>query len=260
MSDNRQDETMPLMGDLLDRYFHGLSQVVSRKTLQTHACVLRRFGLWAHDTRLWEHNAFSKVKGLRIDANETVRPLFTVEEFRKLMQHLAGDNVVIAGWTAEDRRIAYWLAVKTGLRADELLRLRTEDLNFHTNPPAIRIDCGKFRRLDQIPIPKDLASAVQSFSETKESHSNIFTKRPPAILTRMLRRDLLASSIPETRVQTVSFHTLRQTCVSWWLHVDRLPPNLVWLLARIGSRRSKDDHRITPSRDWSWLDRTPSFG
>jgi hypothetical protein len=119
--------------------------------------------------------------------------------------------------------------VKTAYRQKELRALRVCNLYLDEQPPVI---CMKARHTKnktegEVPIPDDLAAALKKHVAKLEATDPVF-KLPATSgsIVDIMRRDLEGAGIvwklPTGEI--IDFHTLRATCITWWLDVDKLSP------------------------------------
>ena len=214
-------------------------------------------------------NPFDHVVAPGADENpEYERQPLTVEQFRKLAKHLAtferykGQK---SRWTASDRKMIYWTAVRTGYRQSELRALRRANLLLDETPAKITLKAkdAKNKTAGEVPIPTDLATALKKYVADSEPTDPVF----PLPLTSgsivdMMRRDLKGAGIPWKLPtgEVIDFHTLRSTAISWWLDEDGLSPKRVQILARLKTlalvQRYSRNLRI---EEFGWLDKGPKL-
>lgn len=89
-----------------------------------------------------------EVKAERAKVSANVPEFVTGEEFKQLLNYLAGDNKLLA-----------LIAFGTGLRLMELLRLRVKDVDF--NGGLLTVHDGKGGKDRVVPLPKSLRDALQ---------------------------------------------------------------------------------------------------
>lgn len=166
----------------------------------------------------------------------------TVEQFQKLMAHLDTFERYphqFAEWNASDRKLLYWTAVKTAFRQNELRSLRVRYVLFDTKPVLITIKArdAKNRTKGAVPVPNDLAAMLRMYVKGRDEDDRLFPF--PATnhgIVDMFRRDLDGAGVKwdygDENPETVDFHTLRSTAITWWLDEDGLNPKRVQVLAR----------------------------
>jgi integrase len=165
----------------------------------------------------------------------------TVIQFQKLVKYLRGFDRYprqIARWTAYERLLIYWTAVRTAFRLNELRSLRVRNLLRDAKPIQIVIPPGvaKNRIRRSVPIPTDLATALRAYVSGLDGDDRIFPfPTSNHSVLEMFRRDLDGAGIRwnfgDDSPETIDFHTLRSTAITWWLDVDGLTPKRVQILA-----------------------------
>jgi integrase len=210
-----------------------------------------------------------KAPGQYEDPEVERRPM-TVAEFRKLAAYLGTFELYKgqqARWTAYDRKMIYWTAVKTAYRKTELSKLRVANLHLDEKPPCISIKArhAKNKTAGDVPIPNDLAVALKKYVKDRqlEPHDKLFvfplTSR--GVLS-MFRRDLKEAGIEATLPtgEVIDFHALRSTAITWWLDVDGLSAKRVQILARLKTlglvAKYSRNYRIA---DFGWLNKGPQL-
>lgn len=200
------------------------------------------------------------------DTQHNRRPL-TLEEFRKLAAHLktfGRHHQQKARWTALDRRLIYWTAVKTALRLEAMRALTVDDLRLEGSPATIRswAKHQKNKTEHEVPIPPDLAQALKTYTRRKLPTAKVFPfPRSAEAGTLTLRRDLDAAGVDWSRNphETVDFHTLRSTAITWWLVHDRLDQLTVARLANLKTLRLVQKYSQNfRMENFAWLNQTPS--
>ncbi len=144
------------------------------------------------------------------------------------------------GMTAQERCLAYRVAIQTGLRAGELRSLRRGSFNLDDKQPFVKADSGttKNRQTAYQYIDRELANDLRDFLSAKLPATPVFNL-PPKEAAKMLQSDLkdarvlwlAESNIDPTErakrelgdfLQTknesgeeLDFHSLRHTCGAW---------------------------------------------
>jgi site-specific recombinase XerD len=197
---------------------------------------------------------------------EYERQPMTVEQFRKLMDYLdtferyKHQN---ARWTAYDRKLIYWTAVKTAYRQSELKALVKGNLHLDTKPAVVSLKARftKNKTEGEVPIPTDLADALRKYVADLEPTDKVFKfPHTSGSIVDMLRRDLNGAGI-EWKLPTgevIDFHALRSTAISWWLDVEKLSPKRVQVLSRLKTLALVYNYsRNLRIDDFSWLESGP---
>lgn len=204
-------------------------------------------------------------------ANPTVeRVPLSVDQFQKLMAYLDTFERYphqFARWIASDRKLLYWTAVKTAFRQNELRSLRVRNILFDTKPVLITIKAGdaKNRTKGAVAIPDDLADELRKYVEGRDDFDPLFPF--PSTnhgICDMFRRDLTGAEIKwdfgKENPETIDFHTLRSTAITWWLDEDGLNPKRVQVLARLKTLALVAAYsRNMRLEDFSWLNNGPKL-
>jgi integrase len=168
-------------------------------------------------------------------------------------------------WSAKERQLIYWTAVKTGYRESELKKLRKWNLYLDGKPAVVGLKArhNKNKQKGEVPIPNDLAAALKKHIANLEPDDLVF--RFPSTsgsVVDMLRKDLEGAGISWKLVsgELIDFHALRATAIVWWLTVDRRTPKEVQVLARLKSISMLDKYtRNFKLEDFRWLNRGPNL-
>jgi site-specific recombinase XerD len=245
----------------------GLS-VASRRH---YLVAIKDFCKWGARTGRATKNQLADLKPPgQYECPEVERVPLSVKQFQALSHYLdtferyKGQQ---ASWTAYDRLLIYWTAVKTAYRKTEMSTLRVRNLHFDTKPPCISIRAGdaKTKAAGEVPIPADLAAALQRYVRNRDDDEWVF--RFPATsrsVVRMFRRDLTGAGIKwnfgEDDPRTIDFHTTRATAITWWLDVDGLTPKRVQILARLKTLAlvAKYSRNLRLS-EFGWLNKGPKL-
>jgi hypothetical protein len=217
------------------------------------------------------HNPFASIEVPPLDEEVVYERLpLTIVEFQKLTKHLGTFDRYRhqkAVWSAYDRKIIYWTAVKTAYRESELAALRVWNLCLNENPPVIFLKAGdtKNKRVGEVGVPDDLATALKTYIVGKDPDDILFPfPTTSGSIVDILRRDLEGAGIvwelPSGEV--IDFHSLRATAVCWWLEQDPrvLSPKRVQMLARMSTIALLDRYsRNLRMGDYSWLNQGPKL-
>lgn len=245
---------------------HG-GKSVSVATRHHHLRAMKNFCRWMVASKRALQNPAEHVELPSPDEDPQIerRPL-TVAEFQALMAYLTTFERYphqLSKWTAADRRLVYWLAVKTGFRKNELATLRRADFQLDSKPPRVVVQArhAKSGEKASVPIPNDLAASLGAYTDHMHPEAQVF--RFPTCchsVVDILRRDLRGAGITwnedKDSAETIDFHTLRSTAITWWLTEDRLHPKAVQQLARVTSLALVERYsRNWVMKDYSWLNK-----
>jgi len=249
------------------RYLGKLDIAVS--TRRSYIIAMKDFGDEMVRLGAAKGNPFANVEppGQYEDPEYERAPL-TVKQFQMLTKYL-GTFERYKGqksrWTAHDRKLIFWTAVTTGYRVGELRSLIRANLYLDEKPPLI---CLKARHTKnktdgEVPIPRDLAVALKKYVAGMAPTSRIFPfPSTCGSVVDMLRRDLTGAGVvwklPTGEV--IDFHTLRSTCITWWLDVHGLSPKRVQVLARLKTLPLVSNYsRNLRLEDFAWLNKGPKL-
>jgi integrase len=199
---------------------------------------------------------------------EYERQPLTVKQFRLLMTHM--DTFTRyrhqkCKWTAHDRKIIYWTAVKTAYRQSELRALKKANFYLDETPAVVSLKArhAKNKTEGEIAIPSDLAKALKEYLTDLNPNDRVFPfPKTSGSIVDTMRKDLKGAGIP-SRLPTgeiVDFHTLRATAITWWLDEDKLSPKRVQVLARLKTLALVYKYsRNLRLEDFSWLESGPKL-
>jgi integrase len=167
--------------------------------------------------------------------------------------------------TAHDRKIVYWVAVKTGYRESELKALRKANLFLDEKPAVVSLKARhtKNKTEGEVPIPADLAKALKKYVAHLAPSDLVFPfPSTSGSIVDMFRRDLAGAGVQWklTTGEIIDFHALRCTAITWWLDVDGLSPKRVQVLARLKTLALVQNYsRNLRLEDFGWLNRGPKL-
>lgn len=242
---------------------------IATSTRRAYIIAMKDFGDEMTRIGVAKENPFKHVQAPgQYENPERERQPLTVAQFRTLMKYLDG-FVRYKGqhsrWTAYDRKMIYWTAVKTAYRQSELRALRKANLYLDGEPPVISLKARhtKNKTDGEVPIPNDLARALKRYVAKLDPIDPVFPLPVTSgSIVDMMRRDLTAAGIPWKLPtgEVVDFHTLRSTAITWWLDVDGLSPKRVQVLARLKTlalvQRYSRNLRI---EEFEWLNKGPKL-
>lgn len=240
-------------------------------TRRHYIVAAKDFCKWMVRSKRATKNPLAELQPPSQYADPTIeRVPLTITQFQNLIAYLDTFERYphqFAEWNAADRKLLYWAAVKTGYRQGELRRLRVRNIFFDAKPIQIVIKAGdaKNRTKGAVPIPDDLAAKLEAYVKSREGDELLFPF--PATnhgIVDMFRRDLTGAGIRwdygKESPETVDFHTLRSTAITWWLDVDGLPPKRVQILSRLKTLALVASYsRNMRLEDFSWLNNGPNL-
>lgn len=117
-----------------------------------------------------------------------------------------------------ERRIAFSLAARCGLRTKEVLEVAPSHVVDTDAGTMLRVHAGKGDKYRETPVPSDLATTIRAADDYREDDSD--TPIIPITTTSGLRkvierrRDKLATETGDDAWRNVSWHDLRRTWAS----------------------------------------------
>ncbi len=257
--------TVKIKGKVITQRRKGLS----KRTLNGFVGALQQFGKWAvRKQKVARHNPVDGLEKYDNEADDRrkVRRALTRDEVQKLLRTTA-EQPERFGMDGRERALLYWVAIETGLRANELRTLDVEhvDLN-HAGGPTLFIDAGysKHRERDELPLRPDLAREIQAFimERKKLPQAKLFGGRYKALTDKpadMLYEDMKAAGIErQTVAGSLDFHALRHTFVS---SLKGIEARQAQALARHKSSTMTDRYTHAPLEERRiLLNEVPFFG
>lgn len=251
--------------DAVQRWVHQSLKTVA--TRHHYIVALKDFCKWMKKTHRAAENPLENLKAPDQYSDPAIeRCPLTVEQFCKLMAYLTTlkrHPHQRASWTAADRRLIYWTAVKTAFRQKELRSRRCGNVRLGQVPPVITIKAAESKngKDASVPIPTELATALRKHIGKRGPAEPLFwMPKSNHTIVETLRHDLEGAGIPwqlDTG-EIVDFHTLRSTAITWWLIEDRRPPKEVQVLARLKTLSMLDKYtRNYHLQEFGWIDEGP---
>jgi len=186
---------------------------LSSGTCNNYRRMLKALSRRMYETRKSPTDILVALKKSRSRQRVIRRSVLSRDEFCVLIKNLSGS------WrrtTPADRKIAYCLATRCGLRAGEVTQLSESSFSLDVKSPFLflREDQTKNRKAAKLFLGDKLANQVRGYFADGNTLSSLPHKHN---LQKMLRHDLRASGIPATRQsgERIDFHALRHTCGFW---------------------------------------------
>ena len=99
------------------------------------------------------------------------------------------------------------LALNTGMRRGELLKLRWNDVNLPDRQLTVRARTGKSGRKRHLPLNKEAVRVLDELNHSKKSAERVFSVHDPSKAWNNM--------IESTGIEDFHFHDLRHTFASW---------------------------------------------
>jgi len=178
------------------------SRTVGPRTLNHYTDALRNFFGWLVETGRLTHNPLVTITPVESRGREkNKRRALTDAEARELVA------------TSGERSLIYLLALRTGLRRNEIRTLRWSDVLLDGPQPrlVVRASNAKSRREEAVPLAAELAQELNRIKLGPDASGKVFRRGMPSHHT--FRRDLVAAGIPHTdrEGRRVDLHALRHT-------------------------------------------------
>ena len=172
------------------------------KTLAGYGDTLRSFCRWCFDRGYLEDDPIKRMHKFDT-APKSIKRALTLEEAQRL---LAVAN--------PEARLLYQVAMTTGLRRGELMKLKVFDLNSDTKGLNIRREISKNRLPSMQPLPQSLYKALKESAQGKPLDAPLLSV--PTHTTPLLERDLAKAGIPKwTPEGGLTFHSLRVSYITF---------------------------------------------
>lgn len=143
------------------------------------------------------------------------RRALSMDELHRLFDAARCSDSIIGGMTGPERAALYWLAVESGLRANELRTLTVGSFTLSGGRPVVTVKArnAKNRRDDTLSLSMELAGVLRGLFAAKMPGVRAFNV--PRRTADMLKADLVAAGIPDKADGGVfDFHALRGQCAT----------------------------------------------
>jgi len=227
---------------------------VSARSVNRYFAAIKQFGRWLVATRRVQYYPFEGMKPLNEAADRRhVRRALTPEEAGRLLEaartrplRQAEAARIHAGVTpaerlrllrqGEVRALIYEIALGTGLRRGEILRLRWCDVDLDRAQVRVPAASAKSRKDQSVPLNDRLAASLRA-ARPKDA-GPLASVIPAGAFpnTTTFHRDLADAGVERTDAEgrCIDFHALRTTFVSW-LAMSGAHPKVAQALARHAS-------------------------
>jgi integrase len=210
-----------LIGDVqasrIQRYLAERRQSgLSIKSCNYHLTAAKNFFNWMVADKRTCENPVAHLKGqnANTDIRRARRPL-EPDEIRLLLETAAAGPVRF-GMSGNERSLLYRFAAETGLRANEIRKLRVEDFDFARLTVTVKAAYSKHRREDTQPLKPDTAARLREFFADKLPSAKAFGGEYKQLTKRtseVVKADLADAGIPfvDAAGRYADFHSLRHT-------------------------------------------------
>jgi integrase len=200
---------------LVDRRAEGASY----RTVNADLAAIRSFCRWLIKRERIHRDPTATFTPLNVDEDRRLeRRALTDLEAAKLIKTTLASDQVYRHLTGQERAHMYMLCQRTGLRRKELRSLTPSSFDFSESPAILTVQAAhsKRRRLDRLPLPEDVATAMQRYLSSKLPGETVWPGAWWRKSAEMLRRDLKAAGIApkDAGGRVVDFHGQRTTFIT----------------------------------------------
>jgi len=229
---------------------------LSARSVNVRYQALRQFGLWLVKSRRTPYDPFDGLKPLNeAEDRRHVRRALTPDEAARLIDAAKTRAIARAGALhpkakperrakldatrakmtrlGEARALIYLLAMGTGLRRGELMRLRWCDLDLEAGRVTVTAASAKSRRVQTVELHPRIVEALLAAPHEGDAVTDVVIPSKYFPISPTFDADLEAAGIPKVddAGYVVDFHALRTTFISW-LAASGAHPRLAQALAR----------------------------
>jgi len=200
---------------LLDRRAEGSSY----RTVNADLAAIRSFCRWLIKRERIHRDPTATFTPLSVEEDRRLeRRALTDQEAAKLIKTTLASDQIYRHLTGQERAHMYMLCQRTGLRRKELRSLTPSSFDFGESPAILTVQAAhsKRRRLDRLPLPEDIATAMQRYLSGKLPGEADWPGAWWRKSAEMLRRDLKAAGIApkDAGGRVVDFHGQRTTFIT----------------------------------------------
>jgi len=229
---------------------------LSTSSLNGRRHALRRFGAWLVETRRLLFNPFATLKKLNCDTDRRwVRRALTPDEARRLIEtardlpfralgpgpFARGPGRARGARRGAAHALLYLLAVGTGLRKGELMRLTWECVDLQRGLVRVEARYAKSRKEQRVELAPAILGALRAAKPSTALPSD--TVIPPRCFpdSRVFYKELDAAGVARVDAvgKRIDFHALRTTFISWLVMTGTHPR-----AAQVLARHSRIEHTM----------------
>jgi integrase len=201
---------------------------LSIKSCNYYLTAAKSFFNWMVDDKRMSENPVAHLKGQNANTDiRRARRSLEPDEIRRLLEKTAKGPERF-GMSGYERSLLYRFAAETGLRANEVRKLKVGDFNFDNLTVTIKAGYSKHRREDVQSLRQDTAALLKEFLKDKMSMVKAFGGRYKQLTKRtsdMIKADLAETEEKDKNGKTIieaipyiddagryaDFHSLRHT-------------------------------------------------
>lgn len=221
----------------IEKYLTGRRQRdASHRTINADLTAIRSFCRWLIRGQRIHRDPTASLQGLNVaEDRRKERRALTDEESDSFISATKHSEKVFRKLSGQERAMLYLLALRSGLRRNELRSLTSSSFNFTATPATVTVQAvnSKRRRLDRLPLDGALASVMKEFLDSRPTDKHVWPGSWWRRSAEMIRLDLTDAGIPVTDPdeRIVDFHALRTTFITNLSRVG-VAPALAQKLAR----------------------------
>ena len=192
---------------------HLRKEGLSQGTIGNYRRLLKSFSKRMYESRKALSDNLLGIKRLRTQQRVMRRGVLTRSQFAKLFSSVDGT------WRrtiAADRKLAYCLATRCGLRAGEICQLTEHSFNLSSKNPflSLREDQTKNKKAAKLFLGEKLCQQVKEYYAAGNTLDRLPHKHQ---LQKMLWSDMDNAGLPRENKsgERIDFHALRHTCGFW---------------------------------------------
>jgi len=203
------------------------------RAYNAYIVTFKTFCKWlVRNDRIIGKNPMDEAKPIKQTEFRHPRRALTVEEKERFLTTVAQSTKRYKN-TGPERVLIYSLALKAGLRIDEIRQLRVQAFDFDRRIVRIEASECKGKHSDDLPLSADFAAALKEYFKNKQPNERAFRLVRPGGISDMVRADLAEAGIQyiDDAGRYCDFHALRHTFISH-LALAGVHPTVCQKLAR----------------------------
>ncbi|MBU6335788.1 MAG: site-specific integrase [Chloroflexi bacterium] len=190
----------------------------SQRTRNGYLKAGQQFERWLVKQGRAMHLGLTELDAVRVTLERERRAL-TPGEASRLLEHCQAAGTLSGRcWilTGQERHTLYLVALKTGLRANELRQLRRADVDLDAGMLAVRASVAKSRKARKVPLPADVLEALRVHCVRLHPGAPLW-RLPAKLHHHLLKPDASACGIAlvDEEGRHLDFHALRHTYGTW---------------------------------------------
>jgi len=181
---------------------------LSIKSCNYYLTAAKGFFNWMVDDKRMRENPVAHLKGQNANADiRRARRSLEPDEIRRLLETTAVGPERF-GMSGYERSLIYRFAAETGLRANEIRKLKAGDFDFDSLSVTVKAGYSKRRREDTQSLRQDTAALLKEFLKDKMPRAKAFGGRYKQLTKRT--SDLLKADLAKTEIKDRGGKTIRE--------------------------------------------------